>query len=206
MVSAPESPSPNAPSPHERIDPALLAQARRGDPDAREALCQALEPLVVEAVRRRMGRRLKRWLDPEDIAQGVLLEVLGGLGSLTEVDPVDALLARVHRTALRRVQDAGRKNKRERGESVLFREDAVLPVDPLSAGPVTREDERRWLLDLVACLPAPYDEVVRLLAIEGLDSEAASERLGISVDLVRKRYERARRSLARRVESRRSGS
>jgi RNA polymerase sigma factor (sigma-70 family) len=104
----------------------------------------------------------------------------------------------MQRTAGCRVRDALRNHRRFVGESAS---PGVIPERSRSAGPVTAEDRRRWLEELVARLPEKYAEVVRLCGFEELSCVEAASRLGLEPDTVRKRYEVARQALARRLGS-----
>ena len=74
-----------------------------------------------------------------------------------------------------------------------------------SRGSVTREDTVRWVHDLVEHLPEKYAQVVRLCALEELTFVEAGQRLGLAADTVRKRYERAREVLERKLSARHDG-
>lgn len=148
----------------------------------------------------------RRWLEPEDIAQRVLLEVLAE----TPEDELVALgesvvLSRLFRTAQTRIIDAVRKHQQDTGESshALAPDDVGSPEPPV--GPVTQADGSRWLLELVARLPEPYREVIQLCALEGRTFVAAGELLGLGPDTVRKRYEKARGLLSRKLAARGHG-
>lgn len=182
-----------------------IRAARRGEPGALDELCRRLEPGVQAYVRSRVGLGLARWVDPADIVQGVLLEVLGSLERLPDGAGEDELRRRLLRTAQSRIRDAARRHERDAGETAMPTPPEELRREPASTGSVSRADERRWMLELVERLPPKYADVVRLCALEGLPFAEAGGRLGLSVDAVRVRYDRARRMLAQRLEARRGG-
>lgn len=74
---------------------------------------------------------------------------------------------------------------------------------PMSAGdrsgPVTVQDERAWLLEIVARLEPGVADVMRL-RLEGSSFQETADRLGI--ESARKRHLRGAHALRRRVERR----
>ena len=176
-----------------------LRAGREGDPRALEHLCRHFEPELAGYVRRQMGPRARRWIEPEDIVQNVLLECLSvrALIRLPQAADEGELLSRLLRTARSRIVDAVRGHGRDLGESVAA-EGSPRAVHERSSV-VTREDSRRWVRELVARLPERYGRVVQLCALEGLSYAEAGQRLGLEPDTVRKRYERARAALKSRL-------
>lgn len=76
---------------------------------------------------------------------------------------------------------------------------------PMSAGdrsgPVTVQDERAWLLEIVARLEPGVADVMRL-RLEGSSFQETADRLGIRLESARKRHLRGAHALRRRVERR----
>ncbi len=178
-----------------------LPGARSGDPAAVDRLCGRLRSFVEGCVRRKLSVRTRRWVDIEDVVQGVLLETVRGLPGLPEGAAADELLRRVQRTAACRARDAARNHRALAGESAVPAPGGPASP-PRSVGAITAADRRRWLEELVARLPEMYAVVVRLCAFEELSCVEAAARLGLEPDAVRKRYEVARHALARRLEGR----
>lgn len=177
---------------------ACFARFRSGAPGAIEGLCAVLRPLVEASVRRRLTGRGKRWAEVDDLVQGILLEVVRELDERPHPTDADELLRRMRRTAECRVKDAQRNHQNLFGESAV---NLAGPPDDRapSIGPITAEDRRRWLEELVARLPEKYAAVVRLCGFEQLSCVEAAARLKLEPDTVRKRYEVARQALARRL-------
>jgi RNA polymerase sigma factor (sigma-70 family) len=178
-----------------------LTRFQQSDAPAVEDLCRELRPSVESFVRRRIPARIRRWIEADDIVQAVLFETIQQLPMLPVDAGVDELMRRVHRTAGCRVRDAVRNHRRLQGESV-FRGRPERPELSASVGAVTAADRRRFLEELVARLPAKYAEVVRLCGFEEITCAEAARVLGLDPDTVRKRYEVARRALARRLSGR----
>ena len=148
-----------------------------------------------------MSTAARRWVDPEDVVQQALLEVLAPLDPETAADLGDEeLLRRLQRAAWTRLVDDVRRHQGEAGESMHPVGAAGVAAGHSSDGPVTRDDDRRWLRGLVDQLPAGQREVVLLVAFEGCTHREAGERLGLTEDAVRKRYAKARVELERRLE------
>lgn len=177
----------------------LVRRANRGETAAKESLCLHLEPTLRRYVDLHMGKAARRWAESADVAQQVLMETMNALEDVRDVDADDELAKRLYQRAKWRILDLVRNHRRDTGES------GIPPAEPAppTSGTVTRADERRLLLELVAGLPPHYRAVVEACALDGLSYAAAAHRLGLRLDTVRKRYERVRRMLQSKVEERR---
>ena len=184
---------------------AWIAAARAGAPEAVERLCRHYEPPLDVYVQRHMGPATRRWVEPADIVQGVLFEVLQRLPELARDLDQEDLSRRLFRTARSRIRDAVRRHARRSGESYapeLERRGGPGTSLEESWGRVTLADTRRWLEGLVARLPERYAHPVRMVGLQGLSYDEAAEVLGVERETVRKRYERARDSLRARIRGR----
>ena len=175
-----------------------LQAARSGDSAARERLCAFLRPRLLEYVSRRSGPAVRRWTDPEDIAQKVLFELISGLDKFPPNADEDELFRRLFRTAESRIKDDARRNHAQAGESLAPGSEIAPRGGEASSGPVTRADDSRWLRELIRHLPDKYRDVVRLCALERRTFDEAAQELDLDVWAVRKRYERARNALIER--------
>ena len=169
-----------------------------------DALCERYRRRVLEYVRGQLRGR-DRWAQPEDVVQQVLSEVFGRLERLPDGADEGTLLRFLFRTAWLRSRDALRPHRGELGESAIASHLRERAAEHWTDGAVTREDERRWLHELVVRLPVRYAEVVRLCALDGMSYVAAAEELGLEADAVRKRYEKARSILRNRMAGGRNG-
>jgi len=140
-----------------------------------------------------LTERGRRWAEVDDLVQGILFEIVRELGARPPADAGE-LLRRVRRTTACRVKDAWRNQRNLMGESAV--DLARTPEGSPSTGPITAEDRRRWLEELVGRLPEKYAAVVRLCGFEQLTCVEAAARLKLEPDTVRKRYEVARQALA----------
>jgi RNA polymerase sigma factor (sigma-70 family) len=157
---------------------------------------EELRPAVREAVLHHLRPVARRWIDPEDVGQVVLVELAGQVPDWPADLAPDEVRRRVWRTTGLRVRDTWRRHRELVGESAAPAGHRHVVEE--NTGAVTSDDELRWLQALVAQLPHRYAEVVRLCALEGHTPEAVARRLGLTRDTVYKRYEKARAALRRR--------
>ncbi len=168
----------------------------------------ALRAHLLRYVERRMDAAARRWTEPQDIVQQVLVELgerraQGVSGPGIPLDP-EPLRAWVCKRADWRLANLHRDHAHLRGETALPAAGQISqPTPSLTDGTVTRADTRHVLSELVRHLPAEYGEAVRLCALEGKSFVAAGQALGVSADTVRKRYARARSVLGRALAARR---
>lgn len=190
----------------ERVED-LIALARGGrNGEACDELCRRYRGQLLAFARSKMGHGVRRWTDAEDVVQRALLETVRALDDLPQGAGEAELLGRMRLVCLRRIQDVVRARRNDAPASVApewGREPAA--GGDSGDGSVTRSDTRRWLVGLIEHLPEGYDDVVRLCALQGLSYRQAGQRLGLGPEAVRKRYERARDLLARRLEAHRDG-
>lgn len=179
---------------------ACLAALRSGESDAADRISRELRPLVEGYVRRHLSARARRWVEVDDVVQGILLETVRQLPELPADAGAGELVRRVQRTASCRVRDAARNHGALLGESASPRGEAERPERRGSVGEVTAEDRRRLLEALVARLQPKYADVVRLCGLEQRSFVEAGRALGLEPDTVRKRYETALKALARRLD------
>jgi RNA polymerase sigma factor (sigma-70 family) len=166
-----------------------LRQAIDGDVGSVEWIVTRLSPLVLAHARYRLGR-LAQQHDPRDIAQEAWLTTLPRLRDLTprhgRLTPV--LLRFLATAVLNRVRNIFYEQAR-RGD--------VQSASQLSAdhsGAVTKAIQAERVAAVHATLdqlePAER-EVVLLRGVEQVSAPAAAVLLGVSVDAVHKRYQRA---------------
>lgn len=181
----------------------VIELAAQRDERAAARLVAHFEPRLTRYIERSLGERARRRVDVEEVVQRALHETLGALASQPAPD-AEELARRLHRTARSRMRDALRKWRREVGESVLKELGCEPAATPNSSGSVTRADTREFLLRLLAELPGDQAQAVRLCALEALSFGDAGARLGLSAEAMRKRFERGREALVRRMSSARA--
>ncbi len=162
-----------------------------------------LAPRLRAHLQRRMGPRVRRWIEVEDLLQRVFLEAFP---ALTQPGPDlddEELLRRLMRSANTRIVDVVRRHSREVGHSGFSA--PAVGRRCSSVGSVTRADQARWLRALVHRLPEPYRSTIQYCALEGRSFVEAGELLGLEPDTVRKRYNRAKQLLSAKIAARRNG-
>ena len=171
--------------------------AREGDEKALDELCRHYRPMVTDYVSRHLGANARRWCCSEDIVQQDLMETFVDR-DWKDGDSDSVILRQLKQRAQWRILDVVRHHHRDGGESAVGESNGKINADERT-GEVTMADTQRWLRGLIAKLPEKYSCVLELCALEGLSFTEASERLGIPIETVRKRYDRARRKLVERT-------
>lgn len=176
-------------SDHGHADTALCAlttRAQAGDRAALEQLLRRIRPAVFRYV-------LARLADPcsaEDVTQEVLVTVTAALPRY--VDEGKPVLAWVFGIAVRKVSEAHRAGGRRR-------ETAVAAVPDITPSPPAEQPEAmaasletiRHLAELLACLPEPQGEILRLRIAGGLSAAQTAAVLDMSPGAVRVAQHRA---------------
>ena len=172
---------------------AILNRAIHGNSHSRSALFEQIQPKLELYLSQQSGLNLRRKIQIEDMCQDVFLRALKVLTTLpeeaTQQDFLNLVLKNAHWTVL----DAVKKNERFKGESNIPGGIVSVPLDPDAHGGealIIEREESEWLHGLVERLDESYSSVL-WLKLDGLETAEVSERLGISQDLVRKRYQRA---------------
>lgn len=178
----------------------LLAALRRGD-EAAFATLVATHGGRMLAVARRIAPS-----EAEDVVQEAFLSAFKAIGGF---DGRSLLGTWLHRITVNAALSRERKRRSAPAESIEHFlpqfEDGHHREQPRAWHGVTNEGERRVedrevLVRALAQLPPEYREVVLLRDVEGLESKAVAERLGISDALVRQRLHRARQALVKLID------
>lgn len=174
----------------------LLERVRRRDAAAAEALVEALYPVVMRVLHRRMPRGS----DARDLAQEVMLRILEGVPSFRGGG--DSLPGWAGRIAFRTCLNEWRRRKR-RPEVLwadLTEEQAAWLAGGgggvSSSGPATDTLAARELVGLLLSQLAPEERyVIELAELEGRGADEIRELTGWSAMNLRVRRFRARRKL-----------
>lgn len=191
-------------------DPLVSQHVRRalaGDLESLAAVVERFTPLLLAQASYRLGTKLKRFADPEDVVNDVWARALPRLSTIEvrEGRMTPVLVKFLSIALLRRVRDLFEKHVL--GKKLAEAAEGVDTGDPLAAlpaeqsGVVTRavKKERQGLLAAaIDGLPPNDREVLVLRGIEMRTNQEVAAMLEIDADAASTRY---RRALARLEES-----
>ena len=163
----------------------LLACAKAGDRAALESLIAAIRPAVYRYLLARLG-------DPvlaEDVTQEVAMTVVAALPR--HVDMGRSVLAWVFGIAMRKLSEARRAGARRREATVHAVPDTTAGSGVEPEAMLLRSETTRQLTELLAALPRPQGEILRLRVAAGLTAEETGQLLGMSPGAVRVAQHRA---------------
>jgi RNA polymerase sigma-70 factor, ECF subfamily len=163
----------------------LVVRAQAGDRGALDELVRSVRPHVFRYALARVVDRASA----EDVTQEVTMTVVSALPRYTDIGrPV---LAWVFGIAMRKVSEAHRARGRRRElPTDSLPDTAARAADGPEASAVQLESARR-VADLLATLPHPQGEILRLRVAAGLTAEETGAALGMTPGAVRVAQHRA---------------
>lgn len=175
----------------------LVARAQAGDQRALEALLVTVRPHVYRYVLSRLADRASA----DDVTQEVAMTIVSALPRYADrVDQGSSFLSWVFGIATRKVSEAHRALGRRHDTPVEAVPDrAETTDDPLVVS--VRLDTTRRMAALLAQLPYPQGEIVRLRVAAGLSADETAEVLGLTAGAVRVAQHRALAKLRAAVSS-----
>lgn len=175
----------------------LVTQAQAGDRRALEALLGTVRPHVYRYVLSRLADRGSA----DDVTQEVAMTIVSALPRYVDrVDQGSPFLSWVFGIAMRKVSEAHRALGRRHDSPVDAVPDQVDAADdPLAVS--VRLDTTRRMAALLAQLPHPQGEIVRLRVAAGLSAEETADVLGMTPGAVRVAQHRALAKLRATVGS-----
>ncbi len=184
------------------MDP-LLRDAMAGSAAAADELAHRYRPLVETYLARRVGARIRRHYEVDDLVQDVFEKVLRSLRSLPDDATLETFAGRLLRNAQWVVARAARRAEPLAGESAAPTGGDAPDSNPAreAQGPVTLRDE----LHRVHRLAGRLDERSRRVLLgrmEGRTFEELAAESGELLDTVRKRYLRALHEARARLQAR----
>lgn len=184
----------------ERITFELLERIRDGDTDAWNDLYRRYHDELLFAVRCRLGQKLRRHLESEDILQSMMLEALDDLQKF-EPRGENSLKHFLNVLITNKIRDrADTFSAQKRSGAVPLTDTLLATVPGMSGVPQYLEGERYERLERgLDQLPEEMREVILLRKVEGLASKEVAELLGKSDTSVRKLYSRAMARLSTMV-------
>jgi RNA polymerase sigma-70 factor (ECF subfamily) len=184
-----------------------------GDSGALQRLVADHLPWIEARVRQRLSASLRQEGDTQDFVQETLLEVLrdGPRFAIDSPAAFRALLARIVENTLIDRERYMHRAQRDRRLQRALPTDSVLLLDSPARSvtePSThaeRAEQRAWLRLALELLEPDDRESIRLRDWEDVSFVEAGERLGISEEAARKRYNRALPKLAQKLDLLRRG-
>ncbi len=156
----------------------LMAAAQAGDEAAYRELLEGVQPLLARYV----ARRISPPEAAEDVVQDILLTMHRVRHTYDPERPFEPWLYSIARS---RVIDHLRKQRRISALEVMF--DVLPDVGGATGDDVTVERAR----EVFESLAAAQREAFAMLKLEGLSTEEAAERAGVSVSALKVRAHRA---------------
>lgn len=191
----------------------LLQRWHGGDQEALKELLRRDLPWIRERLHQRLGDALRQRGDTEDYLHDTVLEVLRYTPRflVSTGDTFRRLLSQIVENMLRDKNDFFARRRRNVAREQPLPDSTVLHLDGHTRSLTSpsqnavRNEEEAWLrfaLDLLA--PEDRDAIV-LREYEGMAFAAIGERLGISENAARMRFERGLARLADKVAALRRG-
>lgn len=206
MTTTPAQPATSA----ERIasEAGLVERLRAGEDAAYAELVRANTGRMLVVAQRVVGSQT----EAEDVVQEAFLAAFKNIGRFDGRSTLSTWLHRITVNAALMRRRRARSRPETSIESLLPQFDnGYFKELPKALDPVTREGSdsilsREAVLSALDELPEDFRAVVILRDIQGLDSKAAAESLGIGDSLVRQRLHRAHQALMKLLESRMKGA
>jgi len=174
----------------------LLHAALDGQDEARGALLERLRPRIVLWAATRMSPALRAKVEPDDVAQEVLLAVhrsLDGFDSRNQ-PAFFGWLFKVAENRIRDLVDHFGAKKRQTPDPVSFSQ-----TSPSMAA--RRQEQVERIAQAVEALPPDYREVIRLRRFQELECRQVAELMDRSENAVRVLYCRAVKALAEAMKA-----
>ena len=180
-------------------DAVLASLAAQGDENAFAGLVRRHKEPLFRLLRRYTG-------DPDEAYEATQEAFIAAWGALRRYDPQRPFLAWLRMIAINKARDRGRRTAFRRllfgtdsfEESGALRlRDLAVPADQA----VIDRQDLAILNQAIARLPTPLKEALVLTVFEGLSQQEAGDMLGVSAKTIETRAYRARRVLARTLDS-----
>ncbi|SDH54738.1 RNA polymerase sigma-70 factor, ECF subfamily [Actinokineospora alba] len=166
----------------------LVAASLQGDREAIGTLFAWINPAIIRYCRARIGRTGSAYSSADDVAQEILLAVLGALPRYH--DNCESFLPFVYGIASHKVADFYRRSGRDRSEPV-----AELPETmDVGLGPeqlTLRGEMRTRLVSLLDTLAPRQREILVLRLVVGLSAQETATAIGLTATAVRVAQHRA---------------
>jgi len=178
---------------HDTYD--LLQQALAGHAEARGQLLEQVRPRLVMWVTGQLSAALRGQVEPEDVAQEILLALHKDLDGFKGPDKraFHGWLFTIARNRIRDLADRARALKRRLPPPKSF--DAASP-----SGAESRREDVATMMAALSELEEPHRGVIMLLRIEERSTEELAQLWNVSENAVRIRYCRALKALRTKLK------
>ncbi len=166
---------------------ALMAAAQRGDEEAYRVLLESIQPVIFRYARRRLSSDAAA----EDVCQETLLTMHRVRHTYEPQRPFEPWMYSIAKS---RLIDHLRKQRRLQAWEL-----ATETLPDVADEPVGRGVDR--LVEAIEALPEGQREAFEMLKLEGLSTEEAAERAGVSVSALKVRAHRAYTALKQALAS-----
>ena len=173
----------------------LLGQALGGDSSARGGLLERLRPRVVLWAAARLSGKLRALLEPEDVAQEVLIAVSKSFDRFDNRE-YRAFLGWLFTIAEHRIRDRVDYHNAKSRQPPEPREGSADTTPSVIA---VRNERVERVREAIERLPQDYKDVIRLRRFQELDCREVAELMGRSENAVRVLYCRAIKALGREM-------
>lgn len=191
----------------------LLHRWHGGDPEALDGLVRKNLGWIRERVEHRVGDMLREKADIDDFVQEAMVEILryGPRFVMSNRAQFRGLMAKVIENVIRGQYDRFTALRRELHRERPVPSDTVLNLDPPQISVtrpsqnIQRKEGAAWVRIGLDLLEPAQREIIVLRQWEGLSFKAIGERLGITENTARMRFQRAVQRLAQVVRKARGG-
>lgn len=171
----------------------LLDRAKAGDREAFDEVTQPMRGRLLAFARTRIGKALRRRLEPDDVVQDAMLKAFQSIRGFRGAN-AESLWSWLAGISEHLILNASRR--RSLTELSLAREEAGSRASPSRA--LRREERLARLERSLARLKPEQREVIILSKIEGLPTCDIAKRLGVSDGSVRQAISRGLKALRER--------
>jgi len=203
-------PPPSSHSIRSTDDARLIERLRSGDSAAYESLVREAGPRMLSVARRFLANEQDAQEAVQDAQEAVQDAFLSAFKALPSFEGTSKLTTWIHRITVNAAL-MKRRSKSRRPERFLddllpkYKDDGHRlhprePWAPMSESDLERAETRELIHRLVDELPEDYATIVLLRDIEGMDTAATAQHLGISEPAVKTRLHRARQALRTLLE------
>lgn len=171
----------------------LLAKAKEGDPEAFTSLYRLYAERFEDAVRKKVGNRLKARVETDDLIQSVWKDLIPDIRCFEYRGP-DSFFRWFSLKLKRKIQDKGKyfaRKKRDAEKEVDIEQRAVPAMDPTPSEAAMRRENIDLLMGLLDHLPDPQRQTLVFRLRDNMEFDEIAKAMDRSVDAVRKLYTRA---------------